>query len=207
MDGFRDIVATSASFCTILQFFTGILVCQKYVRNGTTGDSSPFPFVSGFLSTCIWLRYGFLLQDPSLIIVNSIGASLLLAYVVTFYFYTITKSVVVKQMLGVTAVLLVLLCYTQYETDLGRAKTYVGFVASLMTILFFAAPLTMLAHVIKTKSADILPLPLIMSTFVCCLQWFVYGYILEDPFIQVPNVLGTLISGFELLLFLIYPSS
>jgi hypothetical protein len=49
-------------------------------------------------------------------------------------------------MLGVTAVLLILLCYTQYETDLGRAKTHVGFVASLMTILFFAAPLTMLVR-------------------------------------------------------------
>jgi len=49
-------------------------------------------------------------------------------------------------MLGVTAVLLVLLCYTQYETDLDRAKTHVGFVASFVTILFFAAPLTMLVR-------------------------------------------------------------
>lgn len=47
-------------------------------------------------------------------------------------------------MLGVTAVLLALLSYTQYETDLNQAKTLVGFVASLMTVLFFAAPLTML---------------------------------------------------------------
>ncbi|XP_021927441.1 sugar transporter SWEET1, partial [Zootermopsis nevadensis] len=195
MEGFKDVIATSASFCTILQFFTGILVCQKYVRNGTTGDSSPFPFVSGFLSSCIWLRYGFLLQDPSLIIVNTIGTSLQLAYVVTFYFYTIAKSVVVKQMLGVTAVLLALLSYTQYETDLNQAKTLVGFVASLMTVLFFAAPLTMLAHVLSVKSVDSLPLPLIMATFVCCLQWLIYGYLLEDPFIQVPNILGTLISG------------
>lgn len=206
MEGFKDIIATSASVCTILQFFTGILVCQKYVQNGTTGDSSPFPFVSGFLSSCIWLRYGFLLQDPSLIIVNTIGASLQLAYVVTFYFYTITKSVVVKQMLAVTAGVMVLLCYTQYETDMDRTKTHVGFVASLVTILFFAAPLTMLAHVLDKKSVDSLPLPLIMATFVCCLQWLIYGYILGDPFIQIPNVLGTIISGFELTLFLIYPS-
>jgi hypothetical protein len=49
-------------------------------------------------------------------------------------------------MLGATAVLFVLLCYTQNENDLDRAKTHVGFVASLMTILFFAAPLTMLVR-------------------------------------------------------------
>jgi len=49
-------------------------------------------------------------------------------------------------MLGVTAVLLLLLCYTQYESDLDRAKTHVGFVVSIMTIIFFAAPLTMLVR-------------------------------------------------------------
>jgi hypothetical protein len=47
-------------------------------------------------------------------------------------------------MVAVTAALMVLLCYTQYETDLDQTKTHVGFVASLVTILFFAAPLTML---------------------------------------------------------------
>ncbi|XP_069683925.1 sugar transporter SWEET1 [Periplaneta americana] len=206
MEGFKDIIATSASICTILQFFTGILVCQKYVQNGTTGDSSPLPFVAGFLSSCMWLRYGFLLQDSSLIIVNTIGAALQLAYVITFYFYTITKSAVVKQMLGVIVALVVMLCYTQYESDLEQAKIYIGFVASLMTILFFAAPLTMLAHVLSVKNCDSLPLPIILATFVCSIQWLIYGYILSDPFIQVPNLLGTLISAFELSLFLIYPS-
>ena len=63
-------------------------------------------------------------------------------------------------MLGVTAVLLVLLCYTQYETDLGRAKTHVGFVASVMTILFFAAPLTML---VRYEFLNF------YSTSVCCI--------------------------------------
>jgi formate-dependent nitrite reductase membrane component NrfD len=49
-------------------------------------------------------------------------------------------------MLGATAVLFVLLCYTQNETDVDRAKTHVGFVASLIGVLFLAAPLTMLVR-------------------------------------------------------------
>lgn len=43
------------------------------------------------------------------------------------------------------------------------------------------------AHVLSVKNVDSLPLPLIMATFVCCLQWLIYGYLLEDPFIQVWN--------------------
>lgn len=206
MEGIKDIVATTASVCTILQFFSGILICQKFVQNGTTGDASPVPFVSGFLSCCMWLRYGFLLEDTSIIIVNTIGATLQLAYIVTFYFFTITKSVVVKQMLVVITALTVLMCYTQYETDFETVKFYVGFVASLMTILFFAAPLTMLAHVLRVKSVESLPFPMIAMTFVGSALWLMYGYLLGDQFIQIPNILGCLICGFELSLFLIYPS-
>lgn len=66
-------------------------VCQKIVQNKSTGDVSAFPFVSGCLSTSLWLRYGFLIEDRSLILVNTVGATLFFAYVVTFYIYSIKK--------------------------------------------------------------------------------------------------------------------
>jgi hypothetical protein len=49
-------------------------------------------------------------------------------------------------MLGITEVLLVLLSYIQYETYLDQTKTHVGFVAIVMMVCFFAAPLTMLVR-------------------------------------------------------------
>ncbi|PSN56762.1 hypothetical protein C0J52_00024 [Blattella germanica] len=182
------------------------LVCQKFVQNGTTGEASPVPFVSGFLSSCMWLRYGFLLEDSSIIVVNTIGATLQLAYVLVFLYYTITKSMVMKQMTAVLIVLVVLIGYSQYEDDFDTVKFYVGFVAMLMTILFFAAPLTQLHYVITYKSTESLPFPMIAMTFICSSLWLVYGFMLGDPFIQIPNVLGCLLCGFELSLFLIYPS-
>lgn len=54
---------------------------------------SSFPFVSGCLSTSLWLRYGFLIQDRSLILVNTVGATLFFAYIVTFYLYSIKKVI------------------------------------------------------------------------------------------------------------------
>jgi uncharacterized protein with PQ loop repeat len=49
----------------------------------------------------------------------------------------------------------------------------------------FVFAFTLQTHVLSVKSVDSLPLPLIMATFVCCLQWLIYGHILGDPFIQV----------------------
>jgi hypothetical protein len=53
--------------------------------------------------------------------------------------------------------------------------------------VFVFASFCLQAHVLSVKSVDSLPLPLIIATFVCCLQWLIYGYILGDPFIQVCN--------------------
>jgi hypothetical protein len=38
------------------------------------------------------------------------------------------------------------------------------------------------------------------------IMWFLYGFALNDAFIQVPNAIGALISGVQLYLFVIYPN-
>lgn len=72
--------------------------------------------------------------------------------------------------------------------------------------MFFAAPCCMIADVIKKRSAEMLPLPLIFMSFVSSVQWLAFGMIAKDPFIQVPNLLGAILSGMQLSLFCIYPN-
>ncbi|KAG5308732.1 SWET1 protein, partial [Acromyrmex insinuator] len=62
------------------------------------------------------------------------------------------------------------------------------------------------AHVIRMKSTDSLPFPVIMSSMIVSCQWFAYGCLLSDQFIQIPNFMGCILSAFQLSLFLIYPS-
>ncbi|XP_018578432.1 sugar transporter SWEET1 [Anoplophora glabripennis] len=204
---FKNILATTASICTILQFLTGTLVCQKIVQNKSTGDMSSFPFVSGCLSTSLWLRYGFLIQDRSLILVNTVGATLFFAYVVTFYLYSIKKTSIIRQFLGSFLFLIVTLLYIHRIEDVDTAKSNLGLVCCIVTILFFAAPLASLLHVIKVKSTDSLPYHLIIATFIVSLQWVIYGIVLGDKFIQIPNFLGCVLSAFQLSLFIIYPKN
>lgn len=107
-----------------------------------------------------------------------------------------------------TMILLVLVCaiiYSQYEVDVEQAKAHMGVLCCLVTIMFFAAPLASLMHVMKVKSAESLPYPIILSTFVVSLLWFLYGVIINDKFVQVPNFLGCILCGFQLSLFVYYP--
>ena len=45
LEDYKDLISTCATITTIAQFLTGITVCQKFIKSGTTGESSSAPFV------------------------------------------------------------------------------------------------------------------------------------------------------------------
>ncbi|XP_017780012.1 PREDICTED: sugar transporter SWEET1 [Nicrophorus vespilloides] len=211
LDDFKDFIAVSASICTILQFLSGTLVCQNFVQKGSTGDISAFPFISGCLSTSLWLRYGFIIQERSIILVNTIGATLFFAYVLTFYFYSIKKWAVVRQFLLCMLILIAILFYSSTgnesdEKELEAVRSHIGTLCCIMTIIFFAAPFSTLMHVIKVKSSESMPFPLILTSFLVSCQWYAYGLIIKDQFVQIPNFLGSVLSAIQLSLFCLYPT-
>lgn len=59
---------------------------------------------------------------------------------------------------------------------------------------------------IRVKSTESLPFPIIMASLIVSSQWFAYGCLINDPFIQIPNFLGCVLSAFQLCFFLVYRS-
>lgn len=84
--------------------------------------------------------------------------------------------------------------------------SYAGLLCCTVTVLFFAAPLTLLFHVVRVKNSESMPFPLIAATLFVSLQWVIYGILVDDTFVVVPNFLGALLSAAQLSLFFIYPS-
>ena len=48
LEDYKELIGSLATITTIIQFLAGIPVCQKYIANGSTGESSSAPFVSIF---------------------------------------------------------------------------------------------------------------------------------------------------------------
>lgn len=205
MISYESVLETSAVITTIFQFLTGGIICRKYFQKKSTGDSSGFPFVCGFLSCSLWLRYGYLTGERIVTIVNIVGSTLMLLYTMMYYVFTVNKKSYVRQFAIAFIILLTAILYTKYEEDKAEAVKIMGLICCGVTVLFFAAPLTMLLHVIKVKNTESLPFPLISASFLVSLQWVIYGLIIDDAFIQIPNFLGCILSGLQLSLFICYP--
>lgn len=79
-----------------------------------------------FFRCSLWLRYAFLTREQSVILVNTIGATLQLAYIVTFYVYTINKTSVMRQFLATLLLIITSLVYAEYEKNAEKVVKVMG---------------------------------------------------------------------------------
>ncbi|KAJ1526800.1 hypothetical protein ONE63_008371 [Megalurothrips usitatus] len=208
LESLKESLASTASLSTVLLFMTGMFTANKILKRKSVGDDSYAPFITGFLSCSLWLRYGTLIEDPTITLVNTIGAFLHFSYLTIYISHSKSQVGILKQVTPALLFLLLVLFYTYYlEENVDIIKFHVGLIASAITIAFFAAPLTKLMHVIRYRSVECLPFPMIAASFLVSAQWLLYGFILNDPFITVPNSLGCFLSFVQLMLFFIYPTS
>lgn len=143
---------------------------------------SPFRFVP---SCSLWLKYGLLTDEKSVTVVNLVGSSLFLSYVITFFVFTTNKKLLFRQFSLVILVLITILFYSRHEPDQTEMARVLGIVCCTVTVLFFAAPLSKILHVVRTRNSECLPFPMIVANLIVCVLWVVYGVAIDDKFIQV----------------------
>ncbi|GFY66488.1 sugar transporter SWEET1 [Trichonephila inaurata madagascariensis] len=200
------IVANVAIVCTILSGLSGLPICLEFIQKGSTLNASILPFLAGMICTNLWLQYSIILSDNKLLTVNLITTLLQTMYVLCYSIITSQKKTAL-QMLG-TAITFLFLTYVYGFHIIGKtaATNTIGFMAAFSSIAASAAPLASVSQVLSTKSSESLPAPIIFSTFIVTALWFIYGVLVEDSFIQIPNLIGAVLSGFQLSLIFIYPS-
>lgn len=205
MDTLQQLVSGLATICTIALFLTGIPTCRKILRKGNTSDTSSFPFLVMFSGCTLWLKYGLMKGDQTLILVNGVGSAVNLIFVGIYYTYTVQKALLHKQMLFACLLLFPILCYIKYwaaNLDLALAK--LGLFCAVIGVLSYGAPLSAVREVVRRKSTECMAFPLSLANFVCAVLWVSYGNIIGDLFVKVPNVCGIILGAVQLSLFAVY---
>ncbi|CAH1277234.1 SLC50A1 [Branchiostoma lanceolatum] len=78
-------------------------------------------------------------------------------------------------------------CRLQTEVITSRTVLVdrLGLAGAGITMLMYASPMMELVTVIRTKSTRSISRPLTVATFFASSLWFYYGYLLQDPYVQV----------------------
>ena len=82
----------------------------------------------------------------------------------------------------------------------------VGSFSNICSLVFYAAPLTNIAEIIRRKDSSSLYAPAIAINLISCLLWFFYGYIgINAMIVWIPNTVGGALCLFELFIIWLYP--
>ena len=207
LEQWKYCVGNCATISTIVQFLVGIQVCVGFYKKKSTGDSSCLTFLAGVCMTFVCYNYGKLIDNPTLQTVNVTGLVLQAAYALVFYKYTTYKVKTGKKIVLVLLFVVLIQSYISKEENLLSSQIRVGLLGAFLSISYSSAPLANLQLVFKTKSTESLPFYLILVTVLVTAQWTLYGAIIEDKIIKIPNFIGCVASMFQLSLFLFFPCS
>ncbi|KAL7145798.1 hypothetical protein ABFS83_07G111600 [Erythranthe nasuta] len=167
------------------------------------------PYSVAFFSASLLLYYGFLKTNAYMIVsINGIGCVIEAIYLVIYLIYAPNKAkvhfhdelIIIFNVGGlglITAVSLV-------AFKGSKRVSFVGWVCAIFTIAVFAAPLSIMRRVIRTKSVEFMPFRLSFFLTLCATTWFFYGFFVKDYYIALPNVLGFLFGIAQMILYLIY---
>ncbi|KAK1553556.1 hypothetical protein Q3G72_000379 [Acer saccharum] len=177
-----------------------------YKKKSSEGYQS-IPYVAALCSSILFLYYGFLKSVFLIISINSIGCAIESAYLIFYLIYAPPKekkfTVKLILLLNVGAIGLVMFI-TNCLIKGPKRMTAVGWICVAYNIATFAAPLSIVRRVIKTKSVEFMPFSLSLSLTLCATSWFFYGLFVKDYFIATPNVLGFVFGIAQMILYFIY---
>ncbi|CRG94369.1 MtN3-like protein, putative [Plasmodium gallinaceum] len=200
---FLKILSTSSSIFMQLILFPTIF---KILKRKSTGELDGLPYLILFYSSFLWLIYGILINNSAIVFPNLVG--LLLGILYSLVYHKNCKNMWLKQKLysyykicGLISFLLYALLYIlSYE----QYQTFVGFIASVSSIINFGAPLSYIQVVIKKKNSSLIPLEMTIGSLMCSFLWLTYGFTLRDAFLIIPNLCGFLLSLVQVILIVLY---
>ncbi|OIV93995.1 hypothetical protein TanjilG_05698 [Lupinus angustifolius] len=188
---------------------TFVAICKR----GSVEQYSPAPYLATLVNCMVWTLYGLPMVHPhSLLVVtiNGSGCVIELIYVTLFLIYS-DHGKRVKVFLLLLLELIFIIALTAITLTLAhttkKRSAIVGTICIVFNIMMYASPLAVMKLVITTKSVEYMPLFISIASFGNGVAWTTYALIRFDPFITVPNGIGTLFAVAQLILYANYYKS
>ncbi|KAK7411017.1 hypothetical protein VNO78_02349 [Psophocarpus tetragonolobus] len=200
------VLGNIASFvCFLAPLPTFYRVCKK---KSTEGFQS-IPYVAALFSAMLWIFYAYEKTGETLLItINAFGCVIETIYLAIFITYcpkkvriSTLRIIVLLNFGGFCTI--VLLTHLLAKRNQGRVKL-LGWICVVFATSVFAAPLSVIRVVIRTKSVEFLPFPLSLLLLISAIMWLLYGISLKDIYVALPNVVGLTFGFIQIGLYAMY---
>ncbi|CAL4981133.1 unnamed protein product [Urochloa decumbens] len=181
----------------IISFMTYLAPLPTFYRifkSKSTEGFQSVPYVVALFSAMLWIYYALLKSNEFLLItVNAAGCVIETIYIVIYLTYAPKKAKLFTAMIllllnvGVFGLILLL---TMLLSAGEKRVVLLGWVCVGFAVSVFVAPLSIIRKVVVTRSVEFMPFFLSLSLTVSAVVWFLYGLLIKDKYVALPNVIG-----------------
>lgn len=173
----------------------------------STAELQGLPYVMLLLSAVIWLVYGTLRRDLVLFAPNLCGLFLSAWYVHVFRKFCKNphQAELLRIYIALSGFLLAGIFIACLFLGFDSGTQLVGLAAAVINVFSYVAPLSALRVILREKSTACLPVEVSIGNWICSSLWLFYGWLSEDLFILLPNLIGTVVGSAQLVLLVLYP--
>ncbi|XP_050364362.1 bidirectional sugar transporter SWEET9-like [Argentina anserina] len=202
------ILGTVVSFLVLLAPLSTFY--RIYKRKSADGFQS-LPYSVALFSAMLMFYYAYIKKNsPLLLGINSFGSIIETIYLIVYMIYApsryrifTAKLIVLFNILAYGVIVVITYQIPNHDLQLK----VIGWINVVFSICVFAAPLSILRLVVRTKSVEYMSLPLSICLTLCAVMWFFYGLLIKDLFVAAPNILGFSFGMAQMILFLLYSNT
>jgi solute carrier family 50 protein (sugar transporter) len=180
---------------------------ETTTSNNNKKNISVPTFVALFGNFLIWNAYGLITRNSIVFVQNMLGVVFSAFYLYRLYFCKALAPELKRQMaIGVGAIMMIIVIIgVLFKLEMLNVSL-IGWVADLFSLAVFAAPLSELMMIVRTKSTESLSFSFALTCWLSAACWSVYGVLVGDVNILLPNALGFMLTCIQLSLFVLYPN-
>ncbi|PUZ67085.1 hypothetical protein GQ55_3G403800 [Panicum hallii var. hallii] len=193
---------------SFMTFLAPIPTFYRIYKSKSTEGFQSVPYVVALFSAMLWIFYALIKSNELLLItINAAGIVIESIYIVMYFVYADKKAkwFTAKIMLGLNvgffgAILLVTLLL--FKGD--KRIVTLGWICVGFSVSVFVAPLSIIKRVIQTRSVEYMPFSLSLSLTLSAVVWFLYGLLIKDKYVALPNVIGFTFGVVQMVLYVVY---
>ena len=189
----------------LLQLSPMRLVTDMQLKQ-STGTLSPFPLIA--LTACgfQWSFYGYfawsIMDNPGflmLVYANILGFVLGLFYMNTYVQFSRATGWKLHAITWTIFLLLeVLVCHV--ISNVNTSLVLSGAISALLSVAVSASPLAAVPNILKDNDLSSMPVDMVFASLLSSVLWLWCGYLLQDPWVWVPNFTGVVFGIVQLVI-------
>ncbi|XP_057433280.1 bidirectional sugar transporter SWEET4-like [Lotus japonicus] len=209
----RTVVGIIGNIISACLFLSPVPTFVQICKKGSVEQYSAVPYLATLINCLVWTLYGLPMVHPHSVLVvtiNGAGCAIEIIYIILYLIYSDRKKRL-KVLLGLLLELIFIALLTFFALTMvhtvKKRSAIVGTICMLFNITMYASPLSVMKMVISTKSVEYMPFYLSLASFGNGVCWTTYAFIPFDPFIAIPNGIGTVFAVAQLVLYATYYKS